>query len=94
MLKSKKTIKEEIMNCLYLDQPTDKEREETAEIILDIFRRILQRFIEETRVEKKKDKIDFTDNYIRFWKQGFQSGYNQALQDIIEKQAKWLKENL
>ena len=86
----KKTIKEKIMNYLYLDQPTDKEREETAEIILDIFRQALQRFIEETNkgylIEAGDETGKASHEYLE--------GYNQALKELNQKQQQWLKENL
>ena len=43
-------------------------------------RKLLQRFIEETRIEEAKGYHEFAE------------GYNQALKDINQKQAKWLKE--
>ena len=72
--------------------------EEIKEEIWQFLHQTLQRFIEETKLKnprtdlKKGDilyvpdlKIDI-DAYIK--------GYNQALQDINQKQQKWIKENL
>jgi len=93
MKKLKKTIKEEfrefIKQELLAITPYDEKK------VLKFIKRVLQRFIEETRKEefeyfKDRGHTEFGKGWLR----GIIDGYNQALQDIKQKQIKWQKENL
>jgi len=62
--------------------------------------KLLQRFIEETKLKKRiyekeieEFKIDNSTIEGEFFER-FLDGYNQALQNINQKQQQWLKENL
>jgi len=70
-------------------------------IIDDVVREAFERFIEETRIEE--DKTDYRDTTGNTEEEGRlnyeineagRQGYNEAIGEIRQAQAKWLKENL
>ncbi|MHA1225168.1 MAG: hypothetical protein ACTSPV_00330 [Candidatus Hodarchaeales archaeon] len=61
--------------------------DEEIDKIVDLFKQTFQRFIEETKIEE--GNIEIGDEV----EQIYQQGYNQALKEINQTQAKWLKEN-
>ena len=74
-------------------------------IFEDLLSKTLQRFTEETKIEEIKPIIEIMvdeDEEVKNEKfnietqlnRSFKKGYNQALKDIYQTQAKWLKENL
>ncbi|MCD6371697.1 MAG: hypothetical protein J7L39_03195 [Candidatus Aenigmarchaeota archaeon] len=94
--KQNKIIKEEIENWI---------RNESFKIVLsdsrtvkkattqiqEIVEKVLQRFIEETRIEKitaQNDRLGLKS------KNNYKDGFNEALDEIKEKQQRWLRENL
>jgi len=87
MTKRKKTIKEELkreISALY----KGKKEISMYYFVISFIKEALQRFIEETRIEK--DNVEVGNEF----EQVYQDGYNQALKDIEQKQQQWLKENL
>jgi len=62
-----------------------------ADQIYALFRQTLQRFIEETKVEEitaQNDRLGLKS------KNNYKNGFNEALDEIKEKQQRWLRENL
>ena len=95
MRKEKEKIKEEIMKIISV--PPKKEgdtgylklTEKEIDKIVELFRKTIKRFIEETNGEKVNDEL-----YITKWGRGFGAGWNGAIMYLKQKQLKWLKENL
>jgi len=57
--------------------------------IFRILRQTLQRFIEETKIPRQGINLHWEDGLINKIQ-----GYNEAIEEIHQIQAKWLKENL
>ena len=64
-----------------------------SEIVLEVVEEILQRFIEETKIEEKKLITGYIDLDATIENRE-RMGYNQAIQNIKQKQQQWLEENL
>jgi len=109
--KQKKTIKEEIRENINEDFYESKNgglvwREDNKffdacdleDYIWDICRQILQRFIEETGVERtsivRLPENNPENKIANRLNENMVFGYNQALQDINQRQQQWLRENL
>ena len=110
MPKEKKKIKEDVERELLKVMPVrweefvkktyQERRWQVSWVVINLIEKALQRFIEETEIKEKEigempDSLlgDFKNLQIALM-QVAADGYNQALQDIKRKQAKWLKENL
>ncbi len=75
--------------------------DEEIDKIVELFKKSIQRFIKETRIEE--DKTDYRDTTGNTEEEGRlnyeineagRQGYNEAIGEIRQAQAKWLKENL
>ena len=111
MKKEKKTIKDLLEELQFPECPVEiaepffwRWKESGKEILIDFIKKLFQRFIEETKVEKKKfpplppkgiiPKMNYCAEKSHELKCAEVVGYNQALKDINQKQQKWLKENI
>jgi len=95
----RETIKEEIKKELlkvmpvsldeFIKKSYQERRWEVYWTVVILTQKILQRFMGETKIEKREESEDASD-----YRVGLRDGYNQALEDIEEKQLKWMEENL
>jgi len=94
MKKEKETIKEEIEEIIKKEwRPNDGvPLSFIADQLYALFCQTLQHFIEETKIKE----ISFFGGrpVVGVVGRNGVAGYNQALKDINQNQAKWLKENL
>jgi len=97
--KQKKTIKEEIKKELlkvmpvsldeFIKKSYQERRWEVYWVVVILIQKILHCFIKQTKIEEREESEDASD-----YRVGLRDGYNQALKDINQTQAKWLEENL